>query len=299
MSRTGEIALKYAASALIGLIRILPHRAAVALGAGLGRLLWALSWKKVDRCESRCVLSLGVGVTRARRIVRDSFDNIGRAGAEFIRLDKIKSRLKELMPIEGKENLDRALERGKGALLMIAHIDNWEMAGARMTLEGYHLVPVYTPQRNQGGVNDLIQRTRTDVAGMEMVPNGGAALRGVIRALRSNSVVCILQDLDARRRGIEVPFLGLPASAYDGIVKLHRQCGSPVLPVLYLRAPDHVHHKLTIYPAISDALDEDGNPFGVNMEKSLRMCHNVLEGWIRAYPGQWLWLLDRWESTLR
>ena len=131
------------------------------MGASLGRLLWALSWKKVDCAERRCVLSLGVGVTRARRIVRDSFDNIGRSAAEFVRLDKLKPRLRELMPIEGKENLDRALERGKGVLMLIAHIDNWEMAGARMTLEGYPLVPIYTPQRNQGGLNDLIQRIRT------------------------------------------------------------------------------------------------------------------------------------------
>ncbi len=299
MSRGGEAALRGAASALIGLIRILPHRAAVALGACLGRLLWALSWKKVDRAESRCVLSLGVGVTRARRIVRDSFDNIGRSAAEFVRLDKLKPRLRELIPIEGKDNLDRALERGKGVLFLIAHIDNWEMAGARMTLEGYPLVPIYTPQHNQGGLNDLIQRIRTDVAGMRMVPNEGAALREIVRTLRSNGAVCILQDLDARRRGIRVPFLGLPASAYDGVVKLHRQYGSPVLPALYLRDRDRVHHKIMIYPAISDALDEDGNPFGENMEKSLRMCHNVLEGWIRAHPEQWLWLLDRWESTLK
>ena len=133
--------MKYAAAFLIGLVRILPHRAAVALGATLGRLLWALSWKKVDRCESRCVLALGVGVTIARKAVRDSSDNIGRSAAEFIRLDKIKPRLREIMTIDGKENLDRALSLGKGVLLLAGHIDNWEIAGARLVLEGYPIVP--------------------------------------------------------------------------------------------------------------------------------------------------------------
>ena len=294
-----EAALRGAEAFLAGLSRWLPHRAAVAFGGFLGRLFWALSWKKVDRCESRCVLALGVGVTRARAIVKGSFENIGRSAVEFIRLDLIKPRLREIMTVEGKEHLDRALARGRGVILMTGHIDNWEMAGARMTLEGYPIVPIYTPQRNQGGINDLIQRQRTDVAGMKMIPSEGAALREVFKALRSNNVVAILQDLDARGDGVKVPFFGLPASAHDGVVKLHRKFGSPVVPIFFLRSPDHIHHRAIIQDILSDERDEDGNPFGENMEKSLKMCHNILEGWIRANPEQWLWLLDRWESTMR
>jgi KDO2-lipid IV(A) lauroyltransferase len=231
--------------------------------------------------------------------VRDSFDNIGRSAAEFVRLDKIKPLLKEIIPIEGKENLDRALSLGRGVLLMTGHIDNWEMAGARLVLEGYPIVPVYTPQPNDGGINDFIQRQRTEAAGMRMVPNSGGGMRDIIRALKANRVVCILQDLDARKRGISVPFFGLPASAYDGIVKLSCQYGSPVVPVFYSRLDDKIHHRMVFLPALNGMTDEDGNPFGSDMEKSLRMCNGVLEDWIRERPGQWLWLLDRWGSTLK
>ena len=277
---------------------MLPQGLAVAFGGFLGRLLWLFSWRRVDRCESCCVLALGVGVTVARKIVRESFVNIGRSAAEFIRLDRIRPRLRELMTIEGKEVLDRALEQGRGALLMAAHMDNWEMAGARLVLEGYPIVPIYTPQRNRGGVNDLIQRQRTAVAGMDMVPSEGGGLREVFRALRAGKLVAILQDLDARKEGIPVPFLGLPASTADGIVKLYRKFRAPVVPVLCIRAPDRLHHRIIIRNILSEERDEDGEPFGTNLEKSLRMCHNVLEGWIRACPEQWLWLLDRWESTI-
>ena len=272
---------------------------AVAFGGLLGRLLWLLSWRKVDRCESRCVAALGVGVTLARGIVYGSFVNIGRSAAEFVRLDRIKPRLPELMTIEGAEHLDRALARGRGVLLMAAHIGNWEMAGARLVAAGYPLSPIYTPQRNRGGLNDLIQRQRTKVADMQMIPSEGGGLREVFRTLRNNGIVGVLQDLDARAEGVSVPFLGLPASAHDGIVKLHRKFGTPVVPLLYVRQPDGIHHRLIIKGILSDEMDEDGNLFGINMEKSLRMCHNVLEEWVRAFPDQWLWLLDRWESTMR
>lgn len=284
---------------LIAFIEALPHRAAVAFGGLLGRLLWLLSWKKVDRCERRCVQALGVGVTLARGIVRRSFVNLGRSAAEFVRLDRIKPRLQELVAIEGAENLDRALARGHGALLMVAHMGNWEMAGARVVQAGYPLVPIYTPQRNRGGLNDLIQRRRTRAAGMTMIPSEGGGLRGVFRALGQNGIVCILQDLDARADGMVVPFLGMPASAHEGIVKLFRRFCAPVVPVLCVRVPDGIHHRVVFQNVLSDEVDEDGNSFGFNMEKSLRMCHNILEEWIRTYPDQWLWLLDRWESTMR
>jgi len=283
---------------LVGLVRRLPQGLALALGSLLGRLLWAFSWRKVDRGEVRCVSALGVGVTVARGIVRRSFINLGRSAVEFVRMDRMMPGLRETVTVEGRENLDRALARGRGALLMAAHIGNWELAGARLVLEGYPVVPLYTPQRNRGGLNDLIQRQRTVVAGMKMVPSEGAGLREAFRTLRQGGIVGFLQDLDARSEGVPVPFLGLPASAADGIVKLHRRFGSPVVPVLYFRRPDGVSHTVVIQDILSDTPDADGNPFGVDMEKSLQMCHNVLEGWVRAYPDQWLWLLDRWESTL-
>ena len=288
----------YVVSFLIGLVRGLPHRVAVAFGSFLGLLLWGVSWRKVDRGEARCVAALGVGITVARGIVRSSYLNLGRSAAEFVRMDRMMPTLRETMIVKGREHLDEALARGRGVLLMAAHLGNWELAGARLVMEGYPVVPLYTPQRNRGGINDLIQRQRTAVAGMKMVPSEGAGLRGAFRTLREGGIVGILQDLDAREEGIAVPFLGLPASTADGIVKLHRKFGSPVVPVLYFRNPDGLRHAVVVQNILSDRPDPDGNPFGTDMVKSLQMCHNVLEGWIRAYSDQWLWLLDRWESTL-
>ena len=105
---------RYAVALLLGLVRRLPQRLAVALGGLLGRLLWALSWRKVDRGEARCVAALEVGITVARGIVRRSFVNLGRSAVEFVRLDRMMSGLRETVTVEGRENLDRALARGRG-----------------------------------------------------------------------------------------------------------------------------------------------------------------------------------------
>jgi KDO2-lipid IV(A) lauroyltransferase len=282
----GKIALSLA----LRLFDILPHRAALKLGAFLGALLWLFSKRKVDRAEARCVPALGVGVTLARAIVKASYVNMGKSVAEFIRF----RRLKPLFSIEGKERLDEALERGKGAILMTAHLDNWEAAGAHLVAEGYSIMPIYTPQRNTGGVNDLITARRAAM-GMGMIPSEGFGLREVLRALRGGGLVVFMQDLDARKEGVIVPFLGMPASAATGLVKMHRKFGAPVVSIFSTRDPDGVRHTIRVGEIVSDLPDEDGRPFGMNMEKSLKMCNNILSEWVRNYPEQWMWMFDKWE----
>lgn len=294
----GRRLARWAVASIVALVRALPHRWAVALGSLLGRALWLVSWRKVDLCEARCVMALGVGVTRAREIVRGSFVNVGRSAAEFARLDLIApDALRELVRIEGADVLGRAMNRGKGVLLMAAHMGNWELSGARMVLEGHPIVPIYTPQRDTGGVEAFIQRQRA-AAGMEMIKSEGAALRGAFKALRAGKILCVLQDLDARASGVRVSFFGMPASAHVGIVEMHRRLGSPVVPLLCRRAADGIHHEILMREILSDRVDDDGTPWGVDRERSLMMCNDVLEGWIRACPDQWLWLLDRWASTM-
>ena len=67
----------------------LPHKTAVRLGDLLGRVMWLVSKRRVDKAEQRCVRALGVGVTLARKIVLGSYRNIGRGVAETLRLPKV------------------------------------------------------------------------------------------------------------------------------------------------------------------------------------------------------------------
>ena len=286
---------------LIALIRFLPHGAALAFGRLVGRLARLLLWKKTDKCEARCVKSLGVGVTLARDIVKKSFVNMGMSVVEFIRFPCMKDRVKDFAIFDeaSKKILTEAISRGRGVILMVAHMDNWELAAMRVISEGFPLHVVYTPQRNQGGANDIITKIRTETEGMLLIGNKGAGLREIFRALRSGGVVVIMQDLDARRDGIIMNFLGLPASTHDGVVKLYQKFKCPIIPVHYLRDPrDFSRHSVTFTEILSDRTDKNGRPFGEDLEASLELCNEVIESWIRQTPEQWMWIMDRWEFTL-
>ncbi|GHV43278.1 hypothetical protein FACS1894187_25610 [Synergistales bacterium] len=124
-------------------------------------------------------------------------------------------------------------------------------------------------------------------------------MRKIFRSLAEKKILVFLQDLDARREGKIVPFLGMPASCATGIIKLYRKFSSPVIPIVCLRHPDGIHHTVCVNKILSDFSDEDGNSFGINMEKSLKMCNNVLGSWITDNPEQWMWILDKWGFALK
>ena len=284
----------------IKFLRMLPHGLAVRFGGFLGRILHLVLWKKVDMCEARCVQALGVGVTIARDIIRESFINLGMFAVEFIRFPVTKKYVRELVefPDSSIKLFNEALSRNHGAILLVAHMANWELAAMRAISEGFTLHVLYTPQRNNNGADDLIENIRLNDIGMKLINADGKNLRDTFKALKSGGTVVIMQDLDARKDGVITKFLGLDASTHDGIIKLYNKFKCPVIPVKMTRDSDNpAHHKIIFTEILSDKPDMNGKSFGEDINASLEMCNRVIEDWIKEAPGQWLWLLDRWGYT--
>ena len=267
-------------------IKKLPYRFVVKLGSFLGTVLWFFSFKRVNRLESRCVSSLGVGVTLSRKIIRDSYANMGRIFCEFFSL-KSREEAAQLVSIIGEDNLREALKKGQGAIIMTAHLANWEIAAAALCHIGYPFNVIYTPQRNTAGIEDIYREQRELVCGMGLIPSEGAGMKEVFKVLKRGEILCILQDLDARSDGVISEFLGLPASVHTGLIKLSRRFNCPIVPARAVRDKNGKNF-LLFYPPLS--LEGD-------MEKSLYMCNNIVESWVREHPDQWMWILDRWESA--
>ncbi len=278
----------------------MPHRFALAFGRALGRLLRLILWKKVDLCESRCVMSLGVGVTTARDIIRKFFIHFGMSVIEFIRLPFMKPRIKEFVKFtpESIKRLREAQEQGKGVLVMDTHMGNWEICAVRVAEEGFEVCPIVTPQRNDAGVNDLINEMRALTPKVRTI-DSETGLREIIRTLKAGGIVVVMQDLDARKDGIITNFLGMPASTHEGIVKLYQKFKCPVMPARFIRDKDNIHHEIRVYEDISKKLDKNGKPFGEDMLGSLEICNEIIESWIREKPEQWMWMMDKWEYVFR
>ncbi|HPI97749.1 MAG TPA: lysophospholipid acyltransferase family protein, partial [Synergistales bacterium] len=188
-----------------GLFRLLPHGRAVALGGYLGAVLWFFSRNRVDRAEKRAVRALGLGVTIARKIVRGSYENLGRAVAEMSRLPWMLNRLDKFITFHGEDNLTRAIEKGKGVIFLTSHMGNWEMLAAQVSAKGYPMNAIGAEQRDRR-ITDLIFEIRKK-CGVKTISKG-FDLKSAIRCLKRGEILGVLIDQDVRDKGIVVPFLG-------------------------------------------------------------------------------------------
>lgn len=271
---------------------LLPHRAALALGAFVGRCVELASGSYAHKARARCARVLGVSQPQARAIISSAYSHFARAIVEFARSPVMANRMEELITIHGEENLRRAYDLGKGVILLSAHIGNWEYAGAQLVRLGYVVNAIGAEQRDER-ITQLIASLRESVG---VKPLGkGLDLKGAIRCLQRGELLAVLLDQDARDMGVVSPFLGFPAATPIGPLKLAHKLGCKIVPGRMIRRPDGVRYDLYLEPALEG---REGKAFGEDIQESADQCNEVISRWILEHPGQWLWMYPRWASTL-
>ena len=84
---------------------------------------------------------------------------------------------------------------------------------------------------------------------------------------------------------------GRPVIANPLLAKLARQFDCPVLGARLIRLADG-----GFYLDITEPLELPRDGSGqIDIEGTTALVTNIVEGWVREYPEQWLWLHKRWE----
>jgi KDO2-lipid IV(A) lauroyltransferase len=200
----------------IGLLRLLPERWALGVGAALGWLagtVFRIRRRVTDANLARAFPDRDPA-WRAR-VARASYASLGREGiATFLFGGESAERVRWRTPDpEGAAALFDAVARGRGAILVTGHLGNWEMAGAAAAARGAPLDAVVVRQANRL-FDDALTRNRANL-GIRVIRKSEAP-RELLRSLRAGRVPGLLADQDARRAGVFVDFLGVPASTPRG-----------------------------------------------------------------------------------
>lgn len=192
--------------------------------------------------------------------------------------------------IEGHEHLKAALARHGRALLLTAHLGNWELLTVANRLVGHPLAVVVRPL-DSAIMNAAAGRLRRKT-GVELIEKRDA-LRPVLRALRDGRVVGILLDQNtARRESVFVPFFGRSASTSRSMAVLALRTRTPVVPV-FIRREAPGRHRVVIHPAL--VMPEATDVESVIVDVTAR-CTAAIEAAVRETPEQWLWIHDRWRT---
>jgi len=228
-------------------------------------------------------------------ILAGVWDNLGRVGAEFAHIDRIWDYNEESPDPPGRIEItprSRALFHqlrldGKPALVFASHLANWELPALAAAAHGLDAAILYR-RPNSASADRAIQQIRQVNMGT-LIPAGRDAPFRLAEALRNGQHVAMLVD-QYLTAGVEVTFFGRKTKANPMLARLLRQIECPVHGVRIVRLPGHrFHAELT--EEIPPVRDAEGR---IDVKGMTQAITNVVEGWVREHPEQWLWLHRRW-----
>ena len=225
-----------------------------------------------------------------KKTARESFTHFGRGALEFFYFLSVPSEeLDERVEIEGKEHLDAALANGHGAIIVTAHLGNWELFARIFVLLGYP-ISVIARDSDDPTITEITNTIRQN-AGYKVLGRDKSALPA-LRALRRNEVLGILPDQNTLS-GIFVDFFGRPVATATGPAVFAIRSGAPII-CGYTKRLGGGRFKTVLYPPIDLPLTGNEEADIHNVTAALT---RAIEEEIRKEPAQWLWLHDRWRRT--
>ncbi len=297
--RIGNAVIGTLAIGLIKSLRLVdPDRMANAAGAVMRKLGPLLPENKIGRANLTAAFPEKTAA-EIEAILSGVWDNLGRVGAEFANLDRLWDFNAE-HPERGRIQVDsRDIERfrvlaedGKPALIFAAHLANWELPA--ISAPTYKLDSAVLYRRpNIALLDEWITKTRGAIMG-KLISAGLFAPMKLADALARGAHVGMLVD-QYYVRGVEVTFFGQRTMANPLLARLARHFECPIHGARIIRLPGH-RFRGELTDEIKPARDADGK---IDIAGTMQIITGVVEGWIREYPEQWLWLHRRWRPEDR
>ncbi len=219
------------------------------------------------------------------------FQNLGESVVEFARLPAyFKKEKNQWIEIEGLENVQNAIKKGKGILFFTAHLGNWELLAVTMASLGFPVHVVARPLDNPY-LNVWVNRKRS-LTGNTVI-NKNNSIRTILSLLRKGESVGFLLDQNTRKEdGVFVSFFNRLACTTKGLALIALRYDVPVIPVFIFRQPGGTH-RLRFdkgLPLIrTGRMQED-------VLQNTQQFTDVIESAIRETPAQWLWVHQRWKT---
>jgi Kdo2-lipid IVA lauroyltransferase/acyltransferase len=214
-------------------------------------------------------------------IIPQVWDNLGRMAAETsILVDMETSKFNHYVKVTGSDNLKNLI--GKKALFFTAHLANWEIIGKALLPYDIQFHAVYRAANNKlfdDTLNDIRKKSKAT-----LIPKGKTGAKKIIKALQNDKHVVMLLD-QKMNDGVKLDFMGHEAMTAPAIASLALKYDCPIIPMQSIRK-NGSFFEIIIHPEIHHK--------NRSIEEIMTQINNQIGGWVKANPGQWLWLHRRW-----
>ncbi|MFI0720222.1 phosphatidylinositol mannoside acyltransferase [Streptomyces sp. NPDC021224] len=279
-----------------GAVKTLPEPAARALGRTVADAAWRRRGKGVRRLEANLARIVpDAGEDALRELSRAGMRSYLRYWMESFRLPAwSKDRIRGGFTPSDVHYLTGGMAAGKGVILALPHMANWDLAGAWVTTK---LETPFTTVAERLKPETLYDRfvAYREGLGMEVLPHtGGSAFGTLARRLRDGGLVCLVADRDLSASGVEVDFFGAKTRMPAGPALLAQHTGALLLPVTLWYDESPVLQG-TVHPPV--AVPDEGTRAQRTAVMTQSLADTFAAG-IAAHPQDWHMLQRLWLDDL-
>ncbi|TDB98431.1 phosphatidylinositol mannoside acyltransferase [Actinomadura sp. 7K534] len=277
------------------IVRKMPEPAARLAFAALADRTWHRHGTGVRQLEKNLCRVLGKDAVDdevrvlSKKVLRSYF----RYWLEVFRLPEYsRARILGRMRVTGEKKIFTSLEAGRGVILALPHMGNYEHAGAWLVHRGYPFTTVAERLKPESLFDRFVEFR--EGLGMEVLAHKGASAYGrMAQRLRAGRPVCLVVDRDLTESGIDVEFFGATARMPAVSAALALQTGAALIPVTLWYEGEYwaarVHEEIPV----------PGE--GGRQEKIQAMTQElarVFEAGIAAHPEDWHMLQKVWVDDI-
>lgn len=276
-------------------VKKLPEPVSAALGRTIADIAWKRRGKSVLRLESNLARVVpDASPERLAELSKAGMRSYMRYWMESFRLPGWGAeKLRDSVDIKDIHVVQETLASGRGVVLALPHLANWDLAGVWMTRA---LGTPFTTVAERLKPETLFDRfvAYRESLGMEVLPHtGGSAFGTLARRLREGGLVCLVADRDLSASGVEVKYFGDTARMPAGPAMLAQQTGALLMPVtLWYEEPPYMKGQIHAPIEVPET--------GTRAEKASLMTQALADVYatgISEHPEDWhmlqrLWLAD-------
>jgi Kdo2-lipid IVA lauroyltransferase/acyltransferase len=271
----------------------LPRSWARVVATGATRVLLFLLPKLRKTAEFNLKLAFPDWSQQQRQaVIKQMARSLGWMAVEFARMPSYSRKdIEDVIVLDGHENFLAGQARGKGVVYLTGHIGGWELSSYAHALYGYPLHYMARPLDNRP-LDALVNRYRGLSGNLPIYKNEAA--RKMLRVLKDAGTVGVLADQNTMPdEGVFVDFFGVPACTTTGIARVALHTDAAVVPGYAVWDDQLGKYRLRFEPPVE--LVRSGDNERDVVENTQRFA-KVIEGIIRKYPGQWVWIHARWKN---
>ncbi len=276
-----------------GAIARIPRRLAYALGVVISTLAFPLLARQRKALESNLRhVCPDLPAPQIRKLAWQNWLNYTKAWIDFFKIPRMdRGRLGRLLTPIGVENLDLAMARGKGVIVVAPHMGSWELAAASWAAS-FGQIGVMVEQIEPRRLFAHVFKTRSRM-GIKVIPLSQTGARDIIRMLKDGRMVVLAMDRDILNTGQLFTFFGQEARFPTGPVEIALKTGAPILPAFCVRDREDGYVAVGGAPLFLTKSEDHRGDVRSAMEAILR----TFEGYIKMYPDQWHVLEPIWTDA--